>query len=181
MENDNNINYTCRYCKYWIYSLVIKRDMNPDSLEEKKKKKKKKKTSTFMRKCKYRRNPIRASSPSCQYFIPGDFWCDKFNCWMDVTRCLLRRSNLKGFKIWDDCRKCRQFEREIRQIAIDYYVNAKKVLEPKNKIIKRRSKKVEKRRSKKVEKRIIKRREKENERIKKSIKHRKIKRREKIK
>ena len=172
--------HTCKYCKYWTESKVIKRvkaKTGPDYLR---------------RKCKYRRKLIDLNTESCRFFNPQIFWCNNFEYRVDFITCLLRRRNILELETWKVCKKCRQFDTEVKNIVIDYWVNGVEVRIPKAEdIIKRKTRKELREHVKKkikdmedtIGKRKIKRRSKikpETRKIKrrtKTSKVRKIKRR----
>lgn len=145
--------HTCGYCAEWV-KAKIRRKGNDDK-------------KIINRICQVKNRKIKSTSSSCKYFKPNDyFYCDKYNCWLHLVNCLNRRRNSKAFRGWNACRKCRQFETEVKDVISDYYIDRLKVKEPpgdKNRKIKRRKKKdtVRKiKRRKKPEVRKIKRRKK---------------------
>lgn len=178
-----NKKYTCKYCKWWTRSKVIRRE----TIEEEEGKKKK--IQLIKRKCptkSKKAKPVESDSPACKFFNPEIFWCDKFECWLTIPQCIARRRNNLKLEVWDYCKKCRQFELEIREIVNDYWINGKIVKEPeepkkKVKIKWKKDKKTIKRRKKEwKEKRIITRRKTKPKKIKRRTaakKVRKIKRR----
>lgn len=156
-----NRKYTCQYCKYWIQSKVIRREVKEENENNKKKKSKlvKRKCPTKSKKAK----PIETTSPACKYFSPESFWCDHFDCWLTIPQCIARRRNTLKLEVWDRCKKCRQFELEIREIVNDYWINGKAIKEPgepKKKTQRKwkRDKKIIKRRvkPKKIKRRVVK-------------------------
>lgn len=172
-SEENNKKYTCQYCKWWIRSKVIRRITVEGE-------KKKNEIKLIKRNCpvKNKKPTIESNSPACKFFSPENFWCDKFHCWLSIPQCLARRRNISKLEVWETCKKCRQFELEIREVATDYWINGKLIKEPKEpkKKVKtkgEKGKKIIKRRKKEwKEKRTITRRK---------PKPKKIKRRKKVK
>ena len=173
--------YTCRYCKYWVQSKVISRTQDINELSSKKKKKTS--LSYIKRECKFRKKPIEVTTPACKFFNPEKFWCERENCWMGIIVCLARRRNPHNLSAWDKCKKCRQFDNEIRKVVIDYWVNGKKVKNPEkedtiDKKLRREIKRHIKKKRKELRetpsgKRKIKRRKKNETEVKRTIKRRK--------
>jgi hypothetical protein len=69
------------------------------------------------------------------------------------ANCLHRRGNRLDLKEWDDCKKCRQFEKELKGLFMEFFIEARKPITPypdqiekpkesvkKNRTIKRRRK-----------------------------------------
>jgi len=155
-----------------------------DPVKQKPKSKKSKNFRPAKRRCKTTRKKIESNSPGCKWFNPSSVYCENKNQQIKIINCLNRRRNEGKIPSWDICKSCRQFELEIMDIAIKYWINASSVKEKKDaipkkeraikrrgetpkpkRIIKRRKKVVEpkrtiKRRKKEEPKRIIKRREK---------------------
>ena len=99
----------------------------------------------------------------CNYFDPGLFYCEKNDCWLSVIICLNRRRNIPDFNGWQYCKKCRQFDKEMKDFVIEYWIEGKSI----------QIKKPEKKSIRKIKRRI-----KQTRKIKRRIKQtRKIKRR----
>jgi hypothetical protein len=130
---------TCSCCNWWVRSKVISRGSGANSL--------------YVRKCIASGKEVKSNSEKCRYFNPTYFYCDKYNCRLTFAQCLQRRRNDKKFNDWDECRNCRQFDKEIRPILEKYYLDRvpvvtprklrdydKKKETPKKRVIKRRNK-----------------------------------------
>ena len=154
----------CGNCDWWPNSPIVKID----------------KQKNTVRKCIAKKRRVRAESESCKYFKPTYFFCDKYQQRLPFEVCLSRRRNRKGLSGYLPCKKCRQFEREIKEIIERYFIDSTPIKTPRHlsrgdeKIgsgkIKRRQKKDQ---DKAKSKRKIKRRDKS----KSNKKGRKIKRR----
>ena len=155
--------HKCIYCYWWIHSPTIQKKSEGS-------------TKIYSRQCPNRKKLINTDSLSCKYFDPRTFWCNKNNMWIDIIACLARRRNIPELQNWDRCKKCMQYDKEIKEIVKDYWLNAKPIIKPgktKPTKIKRRKKEVKvilKRRKTKSSK--IKRRKKEEVKV---IKRRKTK------
>jgi len=174
-------NIRCSYCQYWPGAKIERRSEGEDQGKKKKKKKKKYEIVTKICKIGSKEKKVNSDSAACHYFNPKDlFYCEENNCFLNLVNCLHRRRNNKDFKAWESCKKCRQYEKGIRDIIEDYYFNNTEIIKPKEpRKIKRRkkadaptSRRIIKRRK---PKRIIKRRK--PKRIIKRRKPTKIKRR----
>lgn len=147
--------HKCIYCYEWSRSPIIRRSTDQEQSSHK----------TISRKCPIIKKQINTDSNGCKYFNPSlFFYCNKDQCFIDFIACLNRRRNSKDLDSFNGCKKCRQFDKDIKPIIEDYWLNGKEIIKHRLPI---------KRRDKTETKRIIKRREKK---IKKTIK-RKIKRR----
>ena len=156
----------CGMCDWWPNSPITKVDKNKNTV----------------RKCVAKKRRIKATSESCKYFNPTYFFCDQYQQRFPYEVCLARRRNRQNLGGYSQCKKCRQFEREIREIVEEYFLNSTPIVTPRHlargeeKIgsgkIKRRKKKDQ---DKPKSKRTIKRRDKS----KSNGKGRKIKRRSK--
>lgn len=157
------MNHRCVYCYYWIRSSIVRRIKKKSKStkkklkknEEKKLKKNEETKTIIKRKCQIKKKIIDTSSKSCKNFSPIGFFCDNYNIYLKFIQCLNRRRNSENLTKWADCKKCRQFEKEIKEIADEYFLNAKKVRNPSSRIIKRRKTKP----VKIIKKRKIKRRD----------------------
>ncbi len=161
--------HLCAYCETWLKAPVVKRS-GEDS----------KSGSFAKRNCPVIRKVVISDQPGCEYFNPmRTFFCDSYHHRTSLMECLNRRRNVQGFKQWKPCVECRQFERDIRSIIEEYYLEQTKVVPPpKQRKIRRRAKAPDKKK-----KRKIKRREKPARKIKRRKKvdkpKRKIRRRKK--
>ena len=154
-EISNNSSHKCVYCYEWSSSPIIRRWSDQDQSSRK----------VISRKCPVTKKQINIDSNGCKYFSPSlVFYCDKNQCFIDFMVCLNRRRNQKGLDSFNQCKKCRQFEKDVKSIIEDYWLNGKEIIIHRISI---------KRRDKIETKRPIKRREKK---IKKIIKRRPIKR-----
>lgn len=107
----------------------------------------------------YRRCPVKARTihserSACDYFGPANiFHCDMYEHQLAFANCLHRRGNRLDLKEWDDCKKCRQFEKELKGLFMEFFIEARKPITPypdqiekpkesvkKNRTIKRRRK-----------------------------------------
>lgn len=136
-------NFKCSYCSFWVQSPVIGRD---DAT---------KKTKFIRRVCPASLNKVSADHDSCEYFNPASiFYCDLNNHRLTLLECMNRRRNSKGFQAWKKCKRCRQFNNDIKPILEDYFFDCRKVKEvpietAKKSGIKRRKKsKIKRRKSK---------------------------------
>jgi len=155
--------HSCKYCSYWYHSRVIKKNVEEESGSGKKRKKSNFKAT--VRKCKLTNKKIKSDSPNCKWFSPSSVYCNQENHLIKIINCLDRRRNEKGLTAWDDCRKCRQFDQEIKDIAETYWLNAVPI----------KAKTTEEKQRKKIGK--IKRREKSEEFKERKERKRTIKRR----
>ena len=159
--SNNNSPHKCMYCHEWSSSPIIRRGSDQDQSSHK----------MIFRKCPVTKKQINIDSDGCKYFNPASgFYCDNNQCWLTFIECLNRRRNQKGFGVFEKCKKCRQFDKEIKSIVQDYWIDGEQTIKPKR-AIKRREKIEKKRvikRRNKITKRIIKRRS-----VKRTIKRRK--------
>lgn len=146
--------YKCLYCKLWNDSS--KKIKNTTSNEK-------------IKKCLANKT-VTAASKACKYFNPNQvFYCDKNSIRLDVINCLSRRRNSKEFSAFENCKKCRQFELEIKDFVIKYIIEGKQAKERKGrkKIITENKEVKIKRRNKKIKiKERIKSTNKKRKRIK---------------
>ena len=175
---------TCGCCHWWSRSNVISRGTTNNA--------------NYTRKCIASRKKVTSDTDRCKYFNPDYFYCDKFGVRLKYVQCLARRRNEKKLGEWDDCKKCRQFEKEIGPVIKDYFLDLVPIVTPmrlrkkgdnsgnladptrsysfsSTRKIKRRSNKGSgkiKRRSKPDSPKVIKRREKKKDKVRK-IKRRK--------
>lgn len=163
----------CANCDWWSQAKIISRGD--------------KGTVTY-RLCPALKERVQSQEKSCKYFNPIYFHCDKNNCRLTIEQCLARRRNPKNLVGFQNCKKCRQFDKEIREIVEMYYIDMVPIVTPRHLARGNNTENVEigsgkiKRRKKKEGgnpngKRKIKRREKPQT----NSKHRKIKRRSKSK
>lgn len=161
-KQTHNSLYKCIYCCEWSHSPIIRRETDRSSHK------------MIFRKCPVIKKQIDTDSDGCKYFNPSlAFHCDKNHCFIDFMACLNRRRNPKDLDIFKQCKKCRQFENDIKPIIEDYWLNKKEIIKHKMSIKRREkteAKKGIKRREKKTRK-IIKRRAK-NIKVKRIIKRR---------
>ncbi len=125
--------YNCSYCKHWGEAKKLKNNS---------------------RICKITKRKIDLNKKiKCIYFNPESFFCEQNECRISVIVCLNRRRNLPEFENWIKCKQCRQFEKEIKDFAIEYWIEGKNIL----------TKKTEKKIKRRGEKRQIKRRKKQRQ------------------
>lgn len=154
--------YKCVYCAAWSHSAIIKRDSES-------------KSKTIKRKCAVTGATIAIETESCKYFCPAVcFRCIANNHDITFLACLNRRYNPEKLNAFEKCRRCRQFDIDIKSIIKDFWIRANKVLQPptnqeSKKIIKRREATRTIKRRTQPPKRVIKRREKK---IKRRIRRR---------
>jgi len=144
---------TCEFCTYFANSKIIQKKIDEENPKKSSK-------EPILKRCKASRNKINIDSSACEFFDPSTFfYCQKNNCRIAVIQCINRRRNEKGLRDYDDCLKCRQWEKWIKYIADEFWMKGQKAKPPK-KSIRRREKSESKitRRRKPVSK--IKRREK---------------------
>lgn len=160
------MNYKCVYCHAWVRSPITKKsNLQEDEDTNKKSKSKRFKHALIERKCIVSKKIMTIDSEACKYFKPAkSFRCNKNNQDVAFIACLHRRFNQDKLSSYEDCKKCRQFDMDIKPIMEDFWLNAKQIIEPK--INKNKSekltttKRVIKRRDTKETQRIIKRRNK---------------------
>jgi len=146
----------CIYCDYFpSLKTVKKRKEKPD-----------------IRRCHIAKRKVTSERErECVYFTPTThpFYCDNNNCQLDLIQCIARRRNRKGLTAWDNCRKCRQWDQELRQVVEKYILDMARPKQPIPEKPKRKLKRRKKRTIKRRAKRTIKRRE---EKPKRKIKRR---------
>ena len=69
-------------------------------------------------------------SSSCQYFKPTYFYCDQNNCRLTYGQCLARRRNTQNLMGYLACKKCRQFDTDIREIIMSYFIDMIPIIIP---------------------------------------------------
>ena len=139
--------YNCSYCKHWVEALRLK---------------------TNSRICKVTKKNIYSDKKvKCIYFDPEFFFCEQNECRMSICVCLNRRRNIPKFENWNKCKKCRQFENEMKGFVVEYWIEGKSTL----------TKKFEKKIKRREKHGIIKRKDETKRKIKRRGKQRKIKRR----
>ena len=137
--------HKCIYCCGWNYSHIIKKETEN-------------KTRNVTRRCPINKTNIDSQSKGCKYFDPsGIFYCNKNFHFVAFLACLNRRHNPHNINKFDECKKCKQFDNEIKPIVIDYWIDRIPIIKPvKKRILKRRGKTNQT--AKPVTKRILKRR-----------------------
>ena len=148
----------CGYCKQYSSGIVFKSG------------------DTIKRKCIARQIKVDFDHRICKYFDPTKhFLCTKWNDRITIPVCLSRRINYEQLGKYLYCKKCRQFDQEIKELVSEYFIDAVKIRkynpdkplrklarrgDPTKRKIKRRTpeKRVLKKRTKKPAKRKIKRR-----------------------
>lgn len=163
----------CGYCDWWIQSDIVSRGDKSSSLTT--------------RMCVAKKKRITEDSESCRYFNPTYFYCDQYNCRLVFEQCIARRRNRKSLTDYLPCKKCRQFDTEIREIIKDYFIDMVPIVTPRHLArgesdVQIGSGKIKRRGQKKDgQKRVIKRRDKGNGKPQAQKEKRKIKRRSKPK
>lgn len=155
---------TCSYCDWWAKSPVVQKGRSFNT-----------------RKCIASDIKIQADSKTCKYFNPIFFFCDQAGQRLSFIQCIARRRNEKKINAWASCRKCRQFDKEIKAIVEKYFIDVRPIVTPmkfKNKTSSVITRKIKRRN--KTERQIKRRNKGRVERqIKRREKPRKIKRRKK--
>lgn len=107
----------CGSCDWWANSPIKNRgDRN----------------SATQRKCIAKRSDVSEDSESCRYFKPQYFHCSENNCRLTFDQCLARRRNTKNLLGYQNCRRCRQFDKEIREIVESYYLDLVPIVTPRH-------------------------------------------------
>lgn len=102
---------TCQNCDSWCEAVLL---------------------SKKERRCLTSGKVVESTTKSCKYFNPIYFYCDKFQQRLTFNQCLARRRNEKGFASYQDCKKCRQFDLEIREIIQEYWLDMKRIVNARN-------------------------------------------------
>lgn len=117
---------TCYYCDRWHKS---------------------KQATQERRYCEAVKKRIKRTRKRCKFFVPTEasFWCDKHHCHLKLIQCVQRRRNPMSLNKWEKCKRCRQWDKEVRDIIEDYWLTGKKIIpfdNPGNskRVIKRRDK-----------------------------------------
>ena len=110
----------CGNCDWWSQSEVVSRSD---------------KSSTTIKKCIARRKKIASDSESCRYFKPHIFYCEQNNCRLTYEQCIARRRNSKNLVDYQNCKRCRQFDKEIRDIVLQYYVDMVPTVTPRHLLV----------------------------------------------
>jgi len=84
------------------------------------------------RKCVAKKMRRASDSEACKYFKANYFYCDQFNQRLKFEQCLSRRRNPKGFNSYSKCKKCRQFDKEIRPIIEAYWLDMVPIVTPRH-------------------------------------------------
>lgn len=148
----------CGYCKQYSNGNVFKSG------------------DTIQRKCIARQIKVDFNHRTCKYFEPVKYFlCTKWNDRITFPICLNRRVNHEQLGKYLYCKRCRQFDHEIREMVSEYFIDGTKIRrynpdkplrklarrsDPAKRKIKRRTpkKRVLKKRTKQPTKRKIKRR-----------------------
>jgi hypothetical protein len=107
----------CANCDWWCKAKILSRGD--------------KGTVTY-RKCPALKMRVQSQDKSCKYFNPVYFHCDKNNCRLTFGQCLARRRNPKNLIGYQNCKNCRQFDREIREIVEEYYIDMVPIVTPRH-------------------------------------------------
>jgi len=112
----------CLYCNYFAHGDIIRRETN---LGEKKK------PGMVKRKCSAMNKNVALDTDACKYFSPCDtFYCDKNNQRIKMLLCIARRLNRNNLDAFKGCKRCRQFDQEIKPILETYGMEAQKIVNP---------------------------------------------------
>jgi hypothetical protein len=123
--------HKCLYCEQWIKSPQVFRNADGD----------KKKSKVVIRTCPIKKKKIQSDDPSCKYFIPADhIYCIKNSERIHMLNCLQRRLLRDKYTAWKKCKKCRQFEMDVRPIIEDYHIGLERIVRKEEKSLKRRRK-----------------------------------------
>ena len=147
---------TCAYCLHWSESKVVSRGTS-NAIE-------------ISRKCPAALIGVNSDSKSCKYFNPKFFYCDKKGARIAFIACLASRRNEKSFIANDFCKKCRQFDKDIREIAQAYFIDAVQPVTPRHLL---KTEKIEPKAEK--TKKLKRRKQKESPETPKKLKRRKKK------
>lgn len=107
----------CGYCD-WFYQSDVQTRGDKSSLAK--------------RQCVARRKGVSEDTDSCRYFNPVYFHCEKYNCRLQFEQCLARRRNRKGLTDYLPCKKCRQFDTEMRDIVEEYFIDMVPIVTPRH-------------------------------------------------
>ena len=159
--------FFCSYCHFWPRSKYAGETTKNGSYDKPKKKRQKKKNKKSQKKCFVTERKIRTTSHACSQFkLTSWYHCLIKDFRTTFLICLNRRKSKDS-----DCKRCRQFGKEIEHITEEFEIKLKpriiKRRTPKKRVIKRRTPKT----------RIIKRRTPKTRIIKRRNSLRKIKRR----
>lgn len=106
---------TCRYCKYFVKSPKTKKTFKGKTI----------------RRCRVKGRRIHIDKKACDLFDPAAlFHCDQFECQLAFANCLHRRGNRLKLKAWDDCKKCRQFEKELTGLIQNFFIEGRVPKDP---------------------------------------------------
>ena len=111
---------------------------------------------SVVRECIPKQKRVSFENKGCMYFNPRDtIYCEKNGDRVAIPICLHRRLNPHNWISFNYCKKCRQFEKDIKEIARIYFLEARKIKKykvpeekPKTRKIKRRKEKPKKRKLK---------------------------------
>lgn len=111
--------YKCIYCAAWSHSAIIKREHDDQD------------GKMIKRKCAATGDIITIKTESCKYFCPAVcFRCIANNHDIAFLACLNRKRNPEKLDTFEKCRKCRQFDAEVKSIIEDFWIGANQVLPP---------------------------------------------------
>lgn len=108
--------YNCGFCEYFKKLKLVRQFKDGDDVKR-----------CDIGKCKVTVN----SFEDCQYFAPkGSFYCENNNCFLDLIQCINRRHNKKNLAAWKNCEGCRQWDKALRDIVLDFILDQKQVKKP---------------------------------------------------
>lgn len=80
--------------------------------------------------CSLAKKEVDKKTKACPYFNPKNFYCDNYTLRLKLIQCINRRRNELEFEQWKACRKCSQFEKEVKPLVLKYFIEAKRVRTP---------------------------------------------------
>lgn len=83
------------------------------------------------RRCPVKEKLMHNDKSACDYFGPANiFYCDIYSHQLAFANCLNRRGNRLKLKEWEDCKKCRQFEKELKGLFMEFFINGHDPITP---------------------------------------------------
>jgi hypothetical protein len=108
---------TCGYCDWWTNSPILSRG---------------EKSKETVRRCVAKNKKITSDKECCRYYNPVYFYCDQNNQRLKFEQCLARRRNSANLATFQACKNCRQFDKEIRPIVEEYFLNGVPIVTPRH-------------------------------------------------
>jgi hypothetical protein len=82
----------------------------------------------IIKKCAARQIEVDFNHKTCKYFDPSEFFfCEKHGQRISFAICLSSRRNFVDMNKYLPCKKCRQFDQEIKELVSKYYLDANKI------------------------------------------------------